>query len=47
MTTESKSNAINGDGMATEFAFGDAKYGYGFIPSPSRRHMGDGYGMDL
>ena len=28
MATESKSDAINGDGMATEYAFGDAKYSY-------------------
>ena len=42
MAMESKSDAINGDGMDMEFAFGDAKYGYRSIPSPSRRHMGDG-----
>ena len=46
MAMESKSDAINDDRMNTEFGFGDAKYGYRSIPSLSRRHMGDGYGMD-
>ena len=45
MATELKPDAINGDKMATEFAFGDAEYDYGSIPSPSYRHMGDGYEM--
>ena len=31
MTIESKFDAINGDGMISEFALGDAKYGYGSI----------------
>ena len=38
MTTTLKSDAMNGDKMGMEFAFGDVKYDYGFCLHPVRQN---------